>query len=109
MVPPFTPFTSDADCVVACEHLMRSVVLDLYKQPRPTGASRRWPPGPLAGPTLSTPTRSGGPVCRYDGERGGDEHYDGYFDGIGAEAMGDGEFGGGPWSGASPYACGGAD
>ena len=36
--------------------------------------------------------------------------YDGYFDGIGAEdAMGDGEFGGGPWSGEDPYAYGGAD
>mgnify|MGYP003324622911 CR=1 FL=1 len=47
-----------------------------------------------------------------DGERGGDEYYeyDDYFDGIGAEAaMGDGEFGGGPWSGEGPYAYGGAD
>ena len=46
-----------------------------------------------------------------DGERGGDERYDDYFDGIGAEDamgdMGDGEFGGGPWSGEGPYAYGG--
>ena len=40
-----------------------------------------------------------------DGERGGEEYYDESFDGIGAEAaMGDGEFGGGPWSGEDPYA-----
>ena len=33
---------------------------------------------------------------------------DDYFDGIGAEAaMGDGEFGGGPWPGEDPYAYGG--
>ena len=45
-----------------------------------------------------------------DGERGGDEHYDDYFDGIGAEdAMGDGEFGGGPWPREDPYAYGGGD
>ena len=45
-----------------------------------------------------------------DGERGGEEYYDESFDGIGAEAaMGDGEFGGGPWSGEDPYAYGGAD
>ena len=43
-----------------------------------------------------------------DGERGGEEYYDESFDGIGAEAaMGDGEFGGGPWSGEGPYAYGG--
>ena len=42
------------------------------------------------------------------GERGGDERFDDYFGGIGAEdAMGDGEFGGGPWSGEGPYAHGG--
>ena len=45
-----------------------------------------------------------------DGERGGDERFDDYFGGIGAEdALGDGEFGGGPWSGEDPYAYGGAD
>ena len=45
-----------------------------------------------------------------DGERGGDEYYDDYFDGISAEAaMGDGEFGGGSWSGEDPYAYGGVD
>ena len=43
-----------------------------------------------------------------DGERGGDERFDDYFGGIGAEdALGDGEFGGGPWSGEGPYAYGG--
>ena len=45
-----------------------------------------------------------------DGERGGDERFDDYFGGIGAEdALGDGEFGGGPWSGEGPYAYGGVD
>ena len=45
-----------------------------------------------------------------DGERGGEEYYDEYFEGIGADAaLEDGEFGGGPWSGEDPYAYGGAD
>ena len=45
-----------------------------------------------------------------DGERGGEEYYDEYFEGIGADAaLEDGEFGGGPWSGEDPYAYDGAD
>ena len=45
-----------------------------------------------------------------DGERGGDEYCEEYFWGIGADdAMGAGEFGGGPWSGEDPVAYGGAD
>ena len=52
-------------------------------------------------PPTSTPTRS-------DGERGGDEYCDEYSWSIGAEdAMGAGEFGGGPWSGEDPGAYGG--
>ena len=50
-----------------------------------------------------------GPVVdSSDGERGGDGHYDNYLDGTGMEdAMGDGEFGGGPWPGEDPCAYGG--
>ena len=90
--------------LIVCQYsliLILFVLTSIYAGQRPAALGRA---------EIQAGTGSEDEGMSSDGERGGEEYYDEYFEGIGADAaLEDGEFGGGPWSGEDPYACGGED